>query len=583
MKKDVIYVDVEDDITAIIDKTLATTQPIAALVLPKRPSVLMSSVNMKLLKKSAQQAKKRFVIITNDQTVRTIAGGAGIYVAKTLQSKPEVPVVERSRSLESEDAETSTTGAVALGAAAAASSAAPVAAAVAPMAKASRFPSFKSATKTPAISEATDGDIDSDTVELDNTTPEVSDVDPKNKKVRKNPKLKIPSFDKFRLWFFAAIVIVIVLLITGVVVAFRSDKAKVVIKTKTKDELLSLEFTAASEAKTVDVEQKKIPVSIKETKKTYSEKAPATGQVDKGEKAIGTVTLTNCSKEDKLDDTTRTVPSGATVSIDGLSYVTTANVTLEPSGYTGNTCKFDKSKDVDVVAKEAGEKYNIAAKDGYAVSGLATASGSGTAMSGGTTKIVKVLTEDDIANLRAKITGSNTDDQKTALEKLLKDEGSIAIVDTFSATQGEVVLSAKAGDEVADVTATMGDTFTMAGVQESALEELVKAEGIKKLDKEKEEVYDSGIKKARLKVSKPGKPGEYLLAVSSTVVSGPKIDQDKIKRDMAGKKRSQAETEIGEWPGVQSVTVEYSPFWVSKAPSKPERITITIEPTDGPR
>jgi hypothetical protein len=580
MKKDVIYVDVEDDITAIIDKTLATTQPIAALVLPKRPSVLMSSVNMKLLKKSAQQAKKRFVIITNDQTVRTIAGGAGIYVAKTLQSKPEVPVVERSRPLESEDADIATTGATAaLGAAVAASNTVPVAAAV-PAAKASRFPSFKSA-KTPAVAEVAAGDADTDTVELDNTAPEVTDTDAKDKKIKKNPKLKIPSFEKFRLWFFAAIVIVIALLITGIVVAFRSDKANVVIKTKTKDELLSMEFTAASETKTVDVEQKKIPVSIKETKKTYSEKAPATGQVDKGEKATGTVTLTNCSKEDKLDDTTRTVPSGATVSIDGLSYVTTASVTLEPSGYTGNTCKFDKSKDVDVIAKEAGEKFNIAAKDGYTVSGLATASGSGTAMSGGTTKIAKVLTEDDIANLRAKITGSNTDDQKAALEKLLKDEGSIAIADTFSATQGEVVLSAKAGDEVADVTATMGDTFTMAGVQESALEELIKAEGIKKLDKEKEEVYDSGIKKARLKVSKPGKPGEYLLAVSSTVVSGPKIDQDKIKRDMAGKKRSQAETEIGEWPGVQSVTVEYSPFWVSKAPSKPERITITIESADG--
>ncbi len=89
--KDVVYVDVDDEITGMIDKVTNSDSKIVALVLPKRASVFQSIVNMKLLKKRADTAKKQAVLITSESGLLPMAGSVGLYVAKTLQSKPEVP------------------------------------------------------------------------------------------------------------------------------------------------------------------------------------------------------------------------------------------------------------------------------------------------------------------------------------------------------------------------------------------------------------------------------------------------------------------------------------------------------------
>ena len=47
MKKDVIYIDIEDDITTIIEKVKEAATSIVALVPPKRVGVLQSIVNLK--------------------------------------------------------------------------------------------------------------------------------------------------------------------------------------------------------------------------------------------------------------------------------------------------------------------------------------------------------------------------------------------------------------------------------------------------------------------------------------------------------------------------------------------------------
>lgn len=49
MNKDVLYIDVEDDITTIIGKVKASKSKIIALVPPKRVGVLQSAVNLRLL------------------------------------------------------------------------------------------------------------------------------------------------------------------------------------------------------------------------------------------------------------------------------------------------------------------------------------------------------------------------------------------------------------------------------------------------------------------------------------------------------------------------------------------------------
>jgi len=90
--KATVYVDIEDEITAIIDKVETAKEKIVALVLPKRATVLQSVVNMRLLKRNAEQADKRVVLITNEEALLPLAGAVGLHVAKNLQSKPEIPL-----------------------------------------------------------------------------------------------------------------------------------------------------------------------------------------------------------------------------------------------------------------------------------------------------------------------------------------------------------------------------------------------------------------------------------------------------------------------------------------------------------
>src|SRR5437868_1458620 len=89
--KDTIYVDIDDEITGIIDKLKASEGKVVALVLPKRAGVFQSIVNMKLLKRAADSSNKNLVLITSEAGLLPLAGAAGIHVAKTLTSKPEVP------------------------------------------------------------------------------------------------------------------------------------------------------------------------------------------------------------------------------------------------------------------------------------------------------------------------------------------------------------------------------------------------------------------------------------------------------------------------------------------------------------
>ncbi len=90
--KDVIYVDVDDDITTVIDKVRSSGGRVVALVLPKRATIFQSIVNMKLLKRSAEGAKKHIVLVTTEPSLMPLAGSVGLHVAETAQSKPEIPL-----------------------------------------------------------------------------------------------------------------------------------------------------------------------------------------------------------------------------------------------------------------------------------------------------------------------------------------------------------------------------------------------------------------------------------------------------------------------------------------------------------
>ena len=103
MNKDIIYIDTEDDVTAIIGKIKSAKERIIALVPPKRTGVLQSAVNLRLLSRMAKKEGKELVLISNNKALIALSALAKIPVAKNLQSKPEIAEIAALEIDEGED------------------------------------------------------------------------------------------------------------------------------------------------------------------------------------------------------------------------------------------------------------------------------------------------------------------------------------------------------------------------------------------------------------------------------------------------------------------------------------------------
>ncbi len=548
--KDTIYIDIDDEITAIIDKVRGSHERIVALVLPKRATVLQSIVNMKLLKRTADEAKKHLVLITGEAGLLPLAGSVGIYVAKSLQSKPEIPATHMSQHDADDDAEEA------------------VSMADADKLDATR-PVAEHLKKAPASAVLPPADDEDVPIELDNTesaTPLAADT---KKSPKKSKKFNIPDFNKFRM--LAAIGGAALLLIVFLsYMAFSvMPRATVAIKTDSSAIQDSLDITLDTEASEVDVTDALVPATVQQTQKTAAQTVDATGQKDKGQKASGAITAsTPCTS-----DAPSSVSAGTAVSSNGLTYITQQTISFAPQIKSGK-CQFVGS--TDVTAQLGGDKYNAAAKTDYKIAGRNELAVSGSEMAGGTTEVVKIVSQTDIDNAKQKIASQETVAVKQELMQGLTAKALFAIDSTFTANEPEVTTNVKVGDEAPSVIVTQKTTYTLLGVQQNDLKKIIANVVNGKIDPKKQQILDHGIDGATFKVQNQQKTSA-LVTMSFTAVAGSDINITDIKKQIAGKKSSDAKEVITQYPGVTEVKVDYSPFWVSSIPKKTSKITVTVE------
>ncbi len=572
--KDTIYIDAEDEITAIIEKVRDSSAKVVALVLPKRSSTMQSVVNLKLLQKTANDAKKNVVLVTSDPNLLPIAGAVGMFVAKTPQSKPEIPVPPQAAEAQPEPSEED------------ASSAAAVAGAAAGAAAASRA-SRKRNESTANSYASSDEEIPDaeDTVDLDNdkaakTETNTSGKDVKNKKGKKNKKnkVKVPNFDRFRMMLFVGIAAVIALLVGGYFALFVLPKAKITIKTDTTTVNTDLTLTASTDTKTVDVEKKIVPATNKEVKKTETEKAPATGQRNDGTKATGSMTLTYCPNN---NNDSVSVPAGTAFSNNGLSFVTNDAVDVPASNFTGGgVCKKDVSKTVSVTAGQPGDQYNVSTRS-YTSGSFPDVLANGSNMSGGTTKMTKVVSQQDVDGAKQKAIDRSTAAAQDELKKQFTDAGMVPLTDTFSASQPTVTSSPNVGEPAEQVTVNVATTFSELGVKTDDLKQIVEANAKKQIDTSKQVIQDNGLSKAVIRTTENKTASGVTFQLQTLVVAGPQLDAEGIKKEVAGKKKGETQSIILSRPGIKEVNVSYSPFWVVSTPKNTKHITIVFEQANG--
>lgn len=554
--KDVVYIDVDEEITGIIDKVRSSRHQIVALVIPKRSTVLQSIVNMKLLKRSADHAKKNIVLITGDEGVLPLAGSVGLHVARNLQSRPEIPKAPPAFDAKPEIAEE-------------------------PVRMAGKFDDESPVDRTKTLGELSGVAAADDAIELDNShddekpTPDEQDngkkKGKKEKKPKKNKALAVPNFGRFRSWLFigaAFIIIFIILLVFSLTVLPR---ATITVDTNSQNVSSNLQLTLSSSANSVNTTTEVIPAQTAQAQKTYTGTANATGQQNNGQKASGSVTLslTDCSQPSV------TIPAGTGIVANSLTFITQSSVTLY-SFTKGGNCdnsqfqNLGSSATVNVVAQNGGSNYNIQPST-FTVPNVSNVSGSSSqAFTGGTDDIQQIVQQADISNAQSKI-NTNTSGMKTQLEGDLQSEGLYPIQATFTATTPTPSPSTAAGQPASTVTVTESVTYTMQGVKQSDLQSIVAASVKNQISGNSQKILNYGISSATFTAQ-----GTNAVNMQDNALVGFALDQSTIKSQVAGQKPGTAESTIKSYSGVTNATVHLSPFWVSTIPKNTNKITVTI-------
>jgi hypothetical protein len=319
-----------------------------------------------------------------------------------------------------------------------------------------------------------------------------------------------------------------------------------------------------------------IPAEMQTTQKSYTQQADATGQKDNGTKASGTIKFYNCNLEDLIAGTDHTIPAGTGVTANGLTFITQQAVTVSPSNYQGPNCKNNKpSSTINIIAQSVGEKYNQAAAT-YNVANSSTISGQGSATTGGSSQIIKVVSQADVDNAKQKITAQDATAIKQELKQGLSSKGWFPIEATFKTEEGETTVNPVVGTEAASVTVTEKVTYSMMGVKQDDLKKLVANDVKDQIDESKQAILDYGLVNAVYKPQNQ-QATTTLLSVDTTAVAGSDLNLAEIKKQVAGKKSGDAKSIIGDFPGVTSVDVRYRPFWVSSTPKNTGKINITVE------
>lgn len=541
-KKDVIYVDIEDDITSVIEKVKGAKATIVALVPPKRIGVLQSVVNLKLLQRAATSAKKRVVLITNDQALIGLAAGVAMPVAKNLQSRPELPSMTAAKIDDEEviNGEELPVGELAKTAdepleltgfptAADTSASAAPAAATAPFAA-------KAAARAPRKGSA------------------------------------VPDFDKFRkkMFIFGGVgVLALIFLIWAI---FFAGKATVAITANTNIVNINKVLELRPNAK-LDAAQGIAPAIVKEIKKTASVSFTATGKKDVGERATGTVRFTNAQ-----DETTASIPAGTqVVTSSGLAFVTNEAVTVAaptygPPSTCGSDLRCEGSASVGVVAAAPGSKYNGAS--GSVNGSFDGASGAFTSVTaGGTDKTITVVSQDDVDKAKEQLKAQDSNKVKAELKKQF-EATAVVVNESFAVEPAEPTSAPAVGQEASTAKLSAETTYRLVGLARSDLRSIYDTSIKAQIAGEKnQKIYESGDESTAFTEFSKTDAGFKVRAQASGQV-GPNIDDKALAKQLVGRRAGEIQQQIESIQGVEDVEVKFSPFWVTKAPKNADKITI---------
>jgi hypothetical protein len=565
MKDGALYLEVDEDITSAIDKLKHSTDSSVQIVVPKRSTMLQSIINLKLLKKAADSSGKELVLVTGDRIASDLAGRVGLAVAPSIGAKAVVAEAKVPEALKNEDEVIEADD--------------PEPPTPAPMPSVPAEPPKKPLLKRLPVSDGPPAPAAAaNPLETPATSaPEVAGAAAAAASApaaasagtgTKSPK--VPNFRRLQrrvLWVGLG-----AFLIVGYLVAmYVLTNAKVTLYATGTRVSIDTTFSVDPDLKTTDTAKGVLAGQLVTVSKDLSGPFVPTGKKDAGTKAAGKMTISNGTGVDQ------TLVAGTRFAApDGKVFRSGADTVVPSAHLNSGGDKVNGTVTVDVTADAAGDSYNEAPA-AYTLPALANPkiTAQGAQMSGGTTKTITIVAQSDVDTEKAALLAKDKDASARDLQGRVPS-GYVALPSSQTASADTVSPSPAVGAEGETGTLNLKVNYTVLAVKQSEYEAMLHAQEQKQVG-DKNQIYDDGIKAAQVSATDKDASGRQTFHLTTEAYGGTKLDKAKIAADLKGQRYGDAVSAASGLPGVTRAEVSISPAWVSRLPSRPDKINITIQ------
>jgi len=530
-------------------------------------NVLRSSINLKLIARTAKMHDKAIVVVTTDPTLMKMAALSSLPFAKNLSSRPTLPSEFNEADLEypAKAKKANPSDEIEINEKAASSGSVS-------RVRTANEDATNRANTTSNLTKNSTMNLDSEEV-AKNSEDEEADNQPK----------KILTLDSLKNRIIIGVVAAVLLIGSFVWAFILAPAAKISVKIKTIAENFSENVSFVTDAKQAVSKDGKFFLETASLEKNSEVEFEATGEKNVGDKATGELRLiatfdmsTTTATASKPD--VATVPQGSAFAYRNLNFLTNQDVKISWDGSISNcdagrhSGKCQVAKTVKATAIEGGAKYNIEAVSSGWQSSVAGVEGyANSAFKGGTDKIQKIVTASDITKAKEKLT--EADGVKEELfEKVPSDD--IKIEDSYKKVTADPNSSPAVDQPTENGKAklTAKTTYSVNYVDKAAIEEYVKSVVSTRLGSD-QKIYETG----NIFIEKFQNNNNSVTAkIKATLKTGPEVTEQSVLEKSLGKKVGEVTTLIKSINGVSDVEVNTSFPWVRQIPNDANKVSIKI-------
>lgn len=569
-----IYLNLEDDITKVVDKLKREKGDEVVLVFPKKSFIFSDSINLRLLKKQIDMLNKKVFILTMDERGQNYAQEAGFELKR-------MPKTQRAQSFS--DIRRRTTPAPKTVAVMSTGFdpepvEMPEPAEIAPKRK--RTAVLKTPSKISKVAAAPLEPVTAKSKSIKRPNVRISDAaELPVTHVEKQENFFLPPDEKiiapthkrktYRAYVvgFVALALIIILLLLLVVL----PSANVVIYAKSQSVSRDIDVIADVKTQTADSSKLMVPaVAVSETQ-TITDKFQAKGKKELGSKAEGRVAIYNLTGSPmalKASTTTLTVGS--------KSYVFKSDQgNVRPVANASN----DASATVaDIIATDGGESFNVPAGTRVEITNQAFGSQpqrlyakTVTQVIGGNSRFVSVVAKEDLAEAQTQLS-------KKLVENINAKIGSGAklVEGAYTINVTSFVPNIPEGTESQNFDAELQATITGLAFDEVQLKNMIRQRLLMSLGagKELQEVGSDTVIYQIKNLDAPN--GLMQLALHYESNAKPRIEYSDLQNKLAGKSKQEASDLLLANSDIEKVEITVQPVWQRSLPRFGSKIQLEV-------